>query len=51
MHPSLSRWTRRGLVLAALAVAACGNTSGNRNELDARVDSALNELFTTVSHL
>ncbi len=48
MHPTFSRWTRRSMLLAALALAACSNATGDRDELDGRVDRALSELYSTV---
>jgi len=36
------------MLLAALALAACSNATGDRDELDGRVDRALSELYSTV---
>lgn len=45
---SVSKWSRRGAVLSALALAACGSASNSGAELDTRVDRALSDLFTSV---
>ena len=48
-HSTSTRWTRRGAIGATLALAACGTQSApSREQLDARVDVAMMELFETV---